>query len=93
MDIHALLAEVAVSRGLRQSTVFSYRRLLLGMGIDDDSLTLEEVQDRLLQIDNINTRRAATIACRSVLNMPRLKIPKGVPVGMTCLTKTHFDSL
>lgn len=79
MKINDRLMQVAQAKGLRQSTVFSYRRLLVRLGIGDDSLTLEEVQERLLMIDNVNTRRAAAIACRSVLDLPTLKIPKGVP--------------
>ena len=79
MDLHHLLLEAAQTKGLRQSTIFSYRRLLVRLGVVDDSLSLEEVQERLLLIDNVNTRRAAAIACRSVLDMPRLRIPKGVP--------------
>ena len=79
MDIQGKLLAVAQEKGLRQSTVFSYRRLLMRLGIEDDTLPIEEVQSRLLEIDNINTRRAAAIACRSVLDMPNLRIPKGVP--------------
>jgi len=79
VKINDRLMQVAQAKGLRQSTVFSYRRLLVRLGITDDSLTLEEVQERLLAIDNVNTRRAAAIACRSVLGMATLKIPKGVP--------------
>ncbi|MCW2617965.1 MAG: hypothetical protein JWR28_1114, partial [Modestobacter sp.] len=43
MDIHSRLLEVAQRKGLRQSTVFSYRRLLMRLGIADDSVSLEDV--------------------------------------------------
>jgi len=79
VEIQKRLFWVAQEKNLRQSTVFSYRRLLMRLQIADDSVTLEDVQERLLSIDNINTRRAAAIACRSVLNMPGLRIPRGVP--------------
>jgi integrase len=79
VEIKSLLLKVAQEKGLRQSTVFSYRRLLTRLQIVDDSLTLEEIQERLLAIDNVNSRRAAAIACRSILNLPGLRIPKGVP--------------
>jgi integrase len=79
MDIQSKLLEVAQAKGLRQSTVFSYRRLLMRLGIEDDSVTLEDVQSRLLEIDSVNTRRAAAIAARSVLGFDTLRIPKGVP--------------
>lgn len=84
MKINDRLMQVAQTKGLRQSTVFSYRCLLARLGIGDDSLTLEDVQERLLMIDNVNTRCAAAIACRSVLDLPILEIPKG-PEGISSI--------
>lgn len=75
MDIRTLCDQAATERNLRQGTVFSYRRLLLAIGITDDSLSLEEVQARLFELDNASTRRATVIAVRAVLGH-KIKIPK-----------------
>lgn len=75
MDIRTLCEQVGQDKNLRQSTVFSYRRLLLGAGITDDSLTRDEVESLLYSLDNPSTRRATVIAIRSVLGH-RIKIPK-----------------
>jgi integrase len=72
------LASVALEKGLRQSTVQSYERLMNRLGIMDMDPTQEEVLDRLFSIDNPNTRRAAVIALRSVFGWS-IKIPKGIP--------------
>ncbi len=73
------LFAVAMEKGLRQSTVLSYERLLGRLNIlDDVEVSQEEVLSRLWTIDNPNTRRAAVIALRSVFGW-RIKIPKGVP--------------
>lgn len=75
MDIRSLCERVGVEKGLRQSTIFSYRRLLLGAGITDDSLSREEVESLLFDIENPSTRRATVIAVRSVLGH-NIRIPK-----------------
>lgn len=73
------LFAVAMEKGLRQSTVLSYERLLGRLGIlDEVEVSQEEVLSRLWTIDNPNTRRAAVIALRSVFGW-RIKIPRGVP--------------
>lgn len=73
------LFAVAMEKGLRQSTVLSYERLLGRLGIlDDVEVYQEDVLTRLWSIDNPNTRRAAVIALRSVFGW-RIKIPRGVP--------------
>lgn len=81
MNVQDRLAEIALERGLRQSTVLSYRRLLGRMGLlklPISDVTPNFVSEALWQIDNPNTRRAAAIACRSVLGM-KVRIPRGVP--------------
>ncbi|ORI18613.1 tyrosine-type recombinase/integrase [Rhodococcus sp. 1168] len=75
MDIRTLCAQVAREKNLRQSTEFSYRRLLLSVGITDDSLGRDEVEALLYNLDNVSTRRATAIAVRSVLGH-MIKIPK-----------------
>lgn len=75
MEIRSLCSQVAREKNLRQSTEFSYRRLLLGIGITDDSLSRDEVEGLLFNIDNAATRRATVIAVRSVLGH-MIKIPK-----------------
>lgn len=78
MTIRDNLYSVAMERGLRQTTVRSYEILLTRLGLMDmDSVTPDELYQRLWSIDNPNTRRAAVIACRSVLGVT-LKIPKPV---------------
>lgn len=78
MDLDSLLRQCATNKGIRQSTLFSYKRLLTSIGIIDDSLCLEDIQDRLFTLDNVNTRRATTVAVRSVLGY-KIRIPKGSP--------------
>jgi integrase len=75
MDIRTLCEQVGHDKQLRQSTIFSYRRLLLGLGLVDDSMTREDVESLLYNIDNAATRRATVIAVRSVLGFT-IKIPK-----------------
>jgi integrase len=73
------LFAIAMEKGLRQSTVLSYERLLGRLGIlDEVEVSQEDVLSRLWTIDNPNTRRAAVIALRSVFGW-RIKIPRGVP--------------
>lgn len=75
------LTSEALDRGLRRSTVLSYRRLLRQAGLHDlpiSEATPEAVQEALWTIDNPNTRRAAIIACRTALGM-RIKIPRALP--------------
>lgn len=73
------LYAVALEKGLRQSTVLSYERLLNRLGIMDmEDVSQEFVLDALYEIDNPNTRRAAVIAVRSVFGWS-MKIPKALP--------------
>ena len=79
MTVRETLYLVAGKKSLRQSTVYSYERLLGRMGILDlEHPSQEQVVEALWTIDNPNTRRAAAIAVRSVLGYP-IRIPKGVP--------------
>jgi integrase len=78
MEIQNLLFEVANKRGLRQSTVYNYQSFFKRLGIVDDSLSLEELESRLLSIDNINSRRAAAMAIRSVLGI-KVHVPAARP--------------
>ena len=78
MNIQTLILDAAQKRGLRHSTVYSYQGLFKRLGIVDDSLTKEEVESLLLSIDNINTRRATAMACRSVLGLP-VHVPAARP--------------
>lgn len=78
MNTRERLTSVALSKGLRQSTVQSYERLMNRLGIMDMDPSQEFVLDRLFSIDNPNTRRAAVIALRSIFGWS-IKIPKGIP--------------
>jgi integrase len=69
MNIDQLLQRVAMERGLRQSTVYAYQGFFKRLGIVDDSLSKDELESLLLSIDNINSRRAAAMAVRSVLGV------------------------
>jgi integrase len=78
MNIETLLFEVANNRGLRQSTVYAYQSFFKRLGVVDDSLTKEEIESRLLGIDNINSRRSAAMAVRAVLGI-RVHVPNARP--------------
>lgn len=81
MTVRERLHAIALERGLRQSTVLSYERLLGRLGLLDCDLTQvsqSEALDALWTIDNPNTRRAAVIAVRSVFGWS-IKIPRGIP--------------
>lgn len=78
MNTRERLAAAALDKGLRQSTVVSYTRLMNRLGILDMDPSQEYVLDRLFSIDNPNTRRAAVIALRSIFGWS-IKIPKGIP--------------
>jgi integrase len=79
MTVRETLYLVAGEKSLRQSTVYSYERLLGQLGILDlEAPTQEDVLGALWTIDNPNTRRAAVIAVRSVLGY-RIRIPRAVP--------------
>jgi integrase len=57
--------------------VFGYRHALSRLNITDDSVTLEDVEARLWEIDSPNSRRQAAIAVRAVLGLP-VQIPKAI---------------
>lgn len=78
MNTSTRLASVALERGLRQSTVQSYERLMKRLDIWNTDPSQEEALDKLFSIDNPNTRRAAVIALRSIFGWS-IKIPKGIP--------------
>lgn len=81
MLVRDRLYDVAMEKGLRQSTLLSYERLLNRLDVLDATyaeVTRETVMDKLWAIDNPNTRRAAVIAVRSVFGWS-IKIPKGIP--------------
>lgn len=81
MSVRELLYSVALDKGLRRSTLLSYERLLGYVGILDEEDTPElrsSLSERLWEIENPNTRRAAVIALRSVLGVS-IRIPKSLP--------------
>ncbi len=79
MTVRDTLYRVAGEKSLRQSTVYSYERLLGQLGIlGKETPSQAEVMEVLWTIDNPNTRRAAVIAVRSILGY-RIRIPKAVP--------------
>ena len=80
-NVRQRLYQQALERGLRQSTVISYERLLGRIGLldrDVESVTQEEVFELVWTIDNPNSRRATVIAVRAVLGF-QMKIPKSIP--------------
>lgn len=78
VTVRSRLYAVALERQLRQGTVRSYEILLTRMGLMDlVNPSPDEVLEAVWGIDNPNTRRAAVIACRSVLGM-KIKIPKSI---------------
>ena len=81
MNVRDHLLAVGLEKGLRQSTVLSYERLLGRLGLLDIEVAdvrQADALDALWLIDNPNTRRAAVIALRSVFGWS-IKIPKGLP--------------
>jgi hypothetical protein len=78
MNIDQLLQTVAMERGLRQSTVYAYQGFFKRLGIVDDSMSKDELESLLLSIDNINSRRAAAMAVRSVLGV-KVHVPAARP--------------
>lgn len=81
MTVRDLLYAIAFEKGLRQSTVLSYERLLGRLGLldsDPAKVSQSDALDALWTIDNPNTRRAAVVALRSVFGWS-VKIPRGVP--------------
>jgi integrase len=78
LNIDLLLQSVASERNLRQSTVYAYQGFFKRLGIEDDSLPREELESRLLAIDNINSRRSAAMAVRSVLGI-KVHVPSPRP--------------
>jgi site-specific recombinase XerD len=78
LTIDQLLQSVASHRNLRQSTVHAYQGFFKRLGIVDDSLTKDELESRLLSIDNINSRRSAAMAVRAVLEI-KVHVPSVRP--------------
>lgn len=78
MNLNELLEQAQQRRDLRDSTVASYRKLLTRIDVTDDSLGKEELEARLLDVPNVNTRRATVVAIRSVLQV-NMKVPQGIP--------------
>lgn len=75
------LNALALERGLRQSTVYGYERLLRRMGLLDlpyASVTQEDALEALWTIDAPNVRRSAVVALRSVFGWS-IRIPKAIP--------------
>ena len=75
MNLEELLNVAATQRNLRESTKYNYRRQLLRIGVVDDSLSKAELESRLFEVNNVNTRRATVIAIRSVLGH-NIKLPR-----------------
>ena len=74
------LAEVALEKDLRRSTVLSYKRLLGRLDMLDqpvEEVSREAVLDALWAINNSNSRRATVIALRSVFGW-KIKIHMAV---------------
>lgn len=81
MKVRERLYEVALEKGLRQSTLVSYETLLGRLGLLDtevEQVGQQAVLDALWAIQSPNSRRSAVVAVRSVLGL-QIKIPKGVP--------------
>lgn len=76
--LSTLLKQAQKKRNLRDSTVASYEKFLTRIGVVDDSLTLEELESRLLEVSNVNTRRSTVTAIRAVLGV-KMKIQPGIP--------------
>lgn len=78
MTLDQLLDQAKQQRKLRESTIASYRKLLVRIDVTNDSLSEEELESRLLMVQNVNTRRATVVAIRAVLGV-KIKVPQGIP--------------
>jgi len=81
MTVRERLNQVAIEKDLRASTRGAYLRAMLQLGIADltvSCVTHELVTERAWTIQNINTRRNALVAARSVFGF-KLRIPRGIP--------------
>src|SRR4051812_23155593 len=74
------------SRMLRQSTLDSYLQAIRLLGLWNeprDSLSVQMLYQRLIEVPNVNTRRKYTVALRSIFRelamIHSLRIPKSVP--------------
>jgi hypothetical protein len=90
VKIDQRLHSVASERNLRQSTVYAYRGFLKCLGIVDDSLTKEELESRLLGIDNINSRSSAAMAVRAVPGIKFMCLLRD-PSATTFLMMTNYQ--
>lgn len=89
MLIEDRLRAVAKARRLRDSTVYGYRAALKRLNVTDDSITQDEVEARLWEIDAPNSRRQATIAVRAVLDMD-IPIPTIIQKRYTLKTEDDY---
>ncbi|WP_128639058.1 tyrosine-type recombinase/integrase [Rhodococcus opacus] len=78
MNLNELLERAGQQRELRDSTVASYKKFLSRIGVIDDTMSKEELELLLLDIQNINTRRSTAVAIRAVLGI-KVKVPQGIP--------------
>lgn len=78
MNLSEMLQRAQRDRDLRDSTVASYEKFLRRIGVEDDSLSKEELEGRLLSVTNVNSRRSVAVAIRAVYGY-KLKVPPGIP--------------
>lgn len=81
MTVRDIVAEVALNKGLRRTTYYSYERLIgivIPLDTDISDVAQADVIQRLWDIDSPNTRRATIIALRSVFGW-NIKIPRSIP--------------
>lgn len=81
MLVRQQLHQVALDRGLRESTLRSYEGMLRRAGLLDreaDSVSLSEALELAWELPNPNVRRSFVICLRSVLGL-EVKVPRGVP--------------
>jgi integrase len=71
-----MLLAAQQERGWRSGTIYTYAGALKRIGVVDDSLDKDELESRILSLDNINARRTAAIAVRAVLGI-KVRVPKG----------------
>ena len=81
MIVRDAVAEVALNKGLRRGTYYSYERLIgnvVSLDMDVSEISQAGVIQRLWEIESPNTRRSTVIALRSVFGWS-IKIPRSIP--------------
>ena len=71
-DIHSLLLLAQKERDLRPGTIYTYAGAVQRIDVVDDSLKNDEIDSRILALDDIDARRTAAVAVRLKCGCPKV---------------------